>query len=230
MQGVYLVACIIAFFVFAFLAIFSAKYRPLAKEAFRCVFNTITFRPCDVQLSEKIKATVVGGIMEKSPGTARFVNKHFEALSWIFTILTVVSLAYVLLGLYNFFVFGSCDPSDPSGCILTQLTNGSSTNTLNGTCTITADFAEFYGSECQYCKQMEPIVAQVEKETGIKFEKLEIWHNQTNAKTFEIHSFEVKRDCMGALGVPTFYSVKNKKAICGLQSIEELKKFVNENK
>jgi len=228
MQGVYLVACIIAFFVFAFLAIFSAKYRPLAKEAFRCVFNKITFRPCDVQLSEKIKATVVGGIMEKSPGTARFVNKHFELLSWVFTILTVVSLAYVLLGLYNFFVFGSCDPADPSGCILTTLTGGN-TN-VTGVCTITADFAEFYGQDCPYCKQMEPVIAQVEQETGIKFEKIEIWHNQTNAKTFELHATEIKRDCMGALGVPAFYSVKNKKAVCGLQTKEELKKFILENK
>lgn len=224
-----MVACIIAFFVFAFLAIFSAKYRPLAKEAFKCVFNKITFRPCDVQLNEKIKAGIVGGIMDKSPGTARFVNKHFELLSWIFTILTVVSLAYIILGLYNFFVFGSCDPADPAGCILTTLTGGSTTN-VTGTCTITADFAEFYGAECQYCKQMEPIISQVEQETGIKFEKLEIWHNQTNAKTFELHVNEIKRDCFGAMGVPTFYSVKNKKAICGLQSVEELKKFVNENK
>ncbi len=39
--------CIFAFFVFAFLAIFSVTYRPLAKEAFECVFRRITLRPCE---------------------------------------------------------------------------------------------------------------------------------------------------------------------------------------
>lgn len=223
-----MVVCIIAFFVFAFMALFSAKYRPLAKEAFHCVFLKLTLRPCDVKLDERIKAGIVGKLLDKSPGAARFVNKHFELLSWIFTIITLVSLAYLLLGLYNFFVYGSCDPSDPAGCILTQLTNATVT-TPEGQCVIMADFAEFYGAECPQCKTMAPILAEVEADTGVVFEKLEVWHNETNQKTMQLHYPEIKRDC-GIPGVPTFLSVKNKKAICGEITYEQLRQFVLENR
>jgi len=223
------VVCIIAMFVFGFLAIFSAKYRPLAKDAFSCVWLKLTFRPCDIKLDERIKAGVVGKLMDKSPGTAKFVNKHFEAISFVFTILLFASLAYSLYSLYNFFVFGSCDPSDPSSCILTVLTNGTTTNTT--VCTITADFAEFYGAECPHCIKMEPTIAKVESETGIKFEKLEIWHNESNSALMKIHEPEILRDCgINGFPTPTFISIKNRVALCGEVSEEQLKAFVLKNK
>lgn len=212
------------------LSIFSAKYRPLAKEAFRCVFLMLTFRPCDVKLDERIKAGIVGKLLEKSPPTARFVNKHFDAMSFVFTILMIASFLYMIYGLYNFFVFGSCDPSDPTNCILTQLTGGNTNGANMPQCTITADFAEFYGEgDCTACKNMEPIISMVETETGVKFEKLEVWKNESNKKIMQIHNPEIKRDC-GIPGVPTFLSVKNKKAICGEITYEQLKTFVLDNK
>jgi len=223
-----LVVCIIALFVFSFLAIFSAKYRPLAREAFRCVFLKITFRPCDAKLDEKIKAGVVGTLMEKNSGLAKFVNVHFELLSFIFTILMIASLAYVLFGIYNYVMFGTCDPANPESCMLTVLTNGTTT-TNSSICTIQADFVEFYGTECPHCIKMIPIVSQVESETGIKFEKLEVWHNYSNQQIMQIHATEIQRDC-GVMGVPAFVSIKNKKAVCGEMNKEELKKFVLENK
>lgn len=227
-----MVVCIIAFFVFAILSIFSAKYRPLAKEAFKCVFLKLTFRPCDAKLDERIKAGVVGKLMDTHPSLAKFTNKHFEAISFAFTILMVVSMIYLAIGAFNFWKFGTCDPANPQNCPLTIfVANSSNVNDtiVPANCTIVADFAEFYGAECPHCKKMEPIVAQVEAETGVKFEKLEVWHDENNQKTMMIHSNEIQRDC-GTLGVPAFVSIKNRKAVCGEMTAEQLKTFVNANK
>jgi hypothetical protein len=103
--------CLIALFVFAVLGIFSTKYRQLAKEAFRCVFLKIQFKPCDVELDTKIKSTLTSKLLRRSPRAAKFVYKRFELLSLVFTILFFASLAYTVYGLYNLFTIGTCDPN-----------------------------------------------------------------------------------------------------------------------
>jgi hypothetical protein len=105
------------------MSIFSARFRPLAKEAFGCVFKTITFRPCDTGADAKLKAEVVSGLLKVSPRGARVVNQHFILISWIFVILSVVSFAYTAVGLYNFYFYGNCDgPQSIEACILNDLT------------------------------------------------------------------------------------------------------------
>lgn len=215
-----LVLCIIALIVFAIFSIFSAKYRPLAKEAFGCVFRMATLRPCETGFDRKLKAKVVAGVFEKSPSAARLVNAHFEILSWIFTIIFFASFAYSAYGAYNLITVGTCDPAHPENCPVSGI-NGNQTK-----CDITADFAEFYGAECLHCKAMEPIVAQVENETSIIFDKREVWHNETNKQIMLMHGDDIKNYCDGVLGVPAFYSMKMKTAVCGEISKEELKDFV----
>ncbi len=77
----------------------------------------------------------------------------------------------------------------------------------------------FYGTECGHCHAMEPVIKQFEKETGKKIEKLEVWHNGTNAAFFE--------ECDGGFcgGVPFFYNEKTKAKICGEATLAELKKW-----
>jgi protein-disulfide isomerase len=105
------------------MSIFSAKYRPLAKEGLRCVFRTITMKPCDTGMDDRIKAELVSGVLKFSPGAARFVNRHFTSLSWIFVLLTVASMLYSAYGLYNFYFYGNCDgPNSVNGCIINDLT------------------------------------------------------------------------------------------------------------
>jgi len=113
-----MVACIIALFVFAVLSIFSAKYRALAKEAFRCAFLKITFRPCEGALDSKIKARVLSRLYDTSPKAAAVVGRHFEMFSWLFLILTVASGIIVAQGLYNIYMYGSCDPVNPEQCLI----------------------------------------------------------------------------------------------------------------
>lgn len=103
-------ACLIALFVLAVMGIFSARYRRWAKEAFDCVSRRVTLRPCKTGFNEAVKAKVTSKLMGRHPGFARFTHSHFEAISWAFTIILFISLAYSAYGAYNYVVYGTCDP------------------------------------------------------------------------------------------------------------------------
>ena len=114
-----MVLCIIALIVFSILGIFSGYYRGLAKDAFKCVFLMIQFKPCEVGLEEKIKTKITSKLMV-IPSLARFFYKNFKIISWIFTISFFASLFYSAYGIYNLLVIGRCDPNSTS-CELTSL-------------------------------------------------------------------------------------------------------------
>jgi len=81
---------------------------------------------------------------------------------------------------------------------------------------------EFSGTECSHCKEMIPIIGKVEKELGVKFTYLEVWHDSKNAKFME----SIDKDANGnelCGGVPFFYNEKTKAKICGNTSFEKLK-------
>ncbi|MEW6036550.1 MAG: thioredoxin domain-containing protein [Candidatus Micrarchaeota archaeon] len=174
-----MVLCIIAFVVFSVMSIFSARYRPLAKKGFECVFRTVTLRPCDTGLDEQLKADLVSGLLKVSPGAARLLNRHFTLFSWLFVLLTLGSLAYAVFGVYNFYVYGNCDGPGASGaCILNDLTgdygrfsepkdlvpptslDGISAGTPNASVTI----VEFGCFTCPYTGKAEPVVQQILEE------------------------------------------------------------------
>jgi len=114
-----MVLCIIALIVFSVLGIFSGHYRGLAKDAFKCVFLTIQFKPCNVQLETKIKTKITSKLMVV-PSLARFFYKYFKPISWIFTISFFASLIYSAYGIYNLLAIGRCDPNSTS-CEITSL-------------------------------------------------------------------------------------------------------------
>ena len=78
---------------------------------------------------------------------------------------------------------------------------------------------EFYGEECHFCNEMEPLVEKLEKELKIKVQKIETWHNEENNELRE------EFDSGNCGGVPYFYNRKTKKFICGAVSYEELKEW-----
>ena len=102
--------CLAVMVVFGFLGIFSARYRKWAKESFGCVGRMITFRPCTATFKQKARAKVTSVIMKRHMGLARFTHRHFEAISWVFTIMFFLSLGYTGYSLYNLAVYGTCDP------------------------------------------------------------------------------------------------------------------------
>ena len=118
--------CILALVVFGILGLFSTTHRPLAKEAFDCVFRRITLRPCNSNFDQKMNGKIVGKLINKSPRSARFVNRNFELLSWIMVVVFFISMIYSGYAIYNLGVHGTCNPEDPNSCPLTsdQLTSG----------------------------------------------------------------------------------------------------------
>lgn len=109
--------CIIALVVFGVLGLFSVRYRKVAKEALDCVLRRVTLRKCTTGLDKRLKSQITGKLMKRSPKTASFVYKHFEILSWVFTLLLVSSLVATGYGLYNYAVFGNCNGDQGGFCV-----------------------------------------------------------------------------------------------------------------
>jgi hypothetical protein len=134
--------CIAAFVVLSIMGIFSASNRQLAREAFDCVGRRVTLRPCNTGFDEKMKAKLLGVVITRSEGAARFLNKNFELLAWIFLILTLASAFYSVRGLYLFYTTGSCNGANDTGfCVfdptganneISQVGAGCSANQASG--------------------------------------------------------------------------------------------------
>ena len=129
--------CVLALIVFSILALFSARYRPLAREAFDCVFRKVTLRKCETGLDTRIKAQLTSTFLRVSPKMGRAVYKHFELISWLFTILFVVSVAGVAWGGYNYWMYGNCNGPNADGfCVFDPTGAKTSTSAPDGSCPI----------------------------------------------------------------------------------------------
>jgi len=111
--------CLVALFVFSIMSLGSAKYRPLAKQAFKCFTKTLTLSPCDMAFEQRVKAKVTAGLLKVSPALARFFYWNFRIFAWIFTLSFFISLGYTVYSFYNFAVYGSCEPGGT--CYLTPI-------------------------------------------------------------------------------------------------------------
>ncbi|MBI2232569.1 MAG: hypothetical protein HYU56_01505 [Candidatus Aenigmarchaeota archaeon] len=80
-----------------------------------------------------------------------------------------------------------------------------------------SDLLEFYGTECPHCKTMEPLIDRLEKETALKIQRLEVWHNEANAKLLR----QLDKGFCG--GVPFFFNKKTEKWICGSTTYDKFK-------
>ncbi len=79
------------------------------------------------------------------------------------------------------------------------------------------ELIEFYGTECTHCITMQPLVEKLEKEEKVKLKRLEVWHNEENARTMQ----EIDQGKCG--GVPFFFNKKTGKWICGAADYDKLK-------
>jgi thiol-disulfide isomerase/thioredoxin len=81
----------------------------------------------------------------------------------------------------------------------------------------------FHGQECPHCRRMMSRVEKLENETGIRFERLEVWHDETNADLMRSYSEQIAPKCGHQLPVPTFLNPESKDAFCGEVEYEQLK-------
>ena len=84
---------------------------------------------------------------------------------------------------------------------------------------MTDELIEFYGTECVHCHEMAPLTEKLEKETGKKITRFEVWHNAENAKMLQ--KFDPNGERCG--GVPFFFNTKSNKWICGSTNYEKFK-------
>ena len=118
--------CVLALIVSGFLAIFSATHRRIARLAFDCVFRKVTLRPCDTGLDTELKGRITGPILRRSPRVGRHVLKHFELYSWILVLLTIFSIAGLVHGGVNYYVYGNCNGLAGGFCVIDPIAGGSS--------------------------------------------------------------------------------------------------------
>jgi hypothetical protein len=111
--------CFVALVVFSVLSIWSAKYRRLAKETFKCVTKTLTLSPCDMAFEQRVKARITAKLLNLNPRLARMFYQNFRIFAWAFTATFFVSLFVTIRSFYNYAVYGSCEPGEP--CYLTAL-------------------------------------------------------------------------------------------------------------
>ena len=95
----------------------------------------------------------------------------------------------------------------------------SSNNINNNNTHEKLSLVEFYGAECKHCNEMEPLIKKLETELKMKVNKIEVWHNDNNARMMQ----EYDKGYCG--GVPFFFNEKTGKWICGAVSYAELKKW-----
>jgi thiol-disulfide isomerase/thioredoxin len=68
----------------------------------------------------------------------------------------------------------------------------------------------FYGVECSHCDLMDPLIKQLEDETGMTLRKFEVWYNDDNQRLLQ----RLDKDGL-CNGVPFFYSKIKRDWICG---------------
>lgn len=214
-----MVICIIALPVFAILGLFSMKYRALAGEAFRCLFRTVQFKPCDTGLDVRIKSKFTAKLMWW-PAFARFFYKYFAPLSWIFVILMLLSTVGVGYGAYNYVLYGNCNGPDSSAfcvfnvvhkdqpeCSLIGASSVSGTvnpakveagdNPILGNEGAEITLHEFGCYSCPYTRDAEPVVKEIlEKNPDVRL----VFHDVP----LEIHAYSIEAGkgamCAGAQG------------------------------
>jgi len=127
--------CFIALILFAIFGVFSVSYRKLAVEAFDCVFRKVTLRKCQTRLDERIKGKIVGRVMRRSPKLAVFLHKNMEVFSWVLLILTVFMLYGLIVGGYNYYLYGNCNgPNEDGFCVFDPTGSHTGTSTLVDSC------------------------------------------------------------------------------------------------
>lgn len=178
-----MVLCIIGLVVFGILGIFSAKYRQLAREAFECVFRMAQFKPCQGGFDDKIRREILSKAFQVHPSFAKYVNRYFGLLSWIFVVSFVISLFFTGQGIYNYAIYGNCNGPQGGFCIFDPF--GGTEPSTSGTCPVVGaegrslNYPEELGKHnigptdakvalvevgcfnCPYTKQAEPIVKQI---------------------------------------------------------------------
>jgi thioredoxin family protein len=177
-----MVLCLIALPIFMIIGIFSIKYRKLSKDAFECLFKTVTLKKCKNGLDDRIKSRITGTILKHSPKLAKLVYKYYKILSWIILIIFIWSAYEGSIGVYNYINYGNCNGPESVGfCMLDPLGESSGISEIDctehdheiqfpllekddpiiGSKEAQLTIIEFGCYTCSFTKNIEPTVKQI---------------------------------------------------------------------
>jgi protein-disulfide isomerase len=192
--------CVISAIVLSIMGIFSASNRVLAKEALDCVFRRVTLRPCNTGFDQKMKARLLGTVITRSEKAARFLNRNFEYIAWIFFALLLSSGIFTLRGFYLFYTTGSCNGLNDTGlCVFDPTGKNNETSIIDEGCrpgdpvtgtALTLDYTDLSGFPtlnpedpdkivfigcfaCDYTRKAYPLVKELVEKTGASLTFLE---------------------------------------------------------
>jgi len=81
----------------------------------------------------------------------------------------------------------------------------------------------FHGRECPHCRVMMPLVEMLDKETGVRIERLEVWHDEKNADLMRSYREILGPKCGGQLRTPAFMNTETNDILCGEVPYDKLK-------
>lgn len=69
---------------------------------------------------------------------------------------------------------------------------------------------------------MGPVITEVERQIGRRFERLEVWHHPENRARMRQVADVLRNACGGMIGVPAFFNEATGEALCGEQEFDTL--------
>ena len=116
--------CLLSFLVFGFLGIFFAEYREMAREAFGCMVQRAKTGSCDADFEDRMRSTIIGKAMDRSPRLASFLNSYLDYITWVLAGILILSAAYAGVSIFNYLAYGNCNgPASNAGCSIAKAAN-----------------------------------------------------------------------------------------------------------
>jgi len=90
----------------------------LFKKSTYCVSRRATFRKCDSTFKDDVKNSMLRKVVIKHPTWVKPLSIIIEVASVLIIIITIWSLLVGTKALTSLYVYGTCDPTQPSACAL----------------------------------------------------------------------------------------------------------------
>ena len=90
----------------------------LFKSATHCFTRRVTFRACDTSFKDDVKNGLLRKVILKHPGWVKPLSIAIEVASLLIILVTIWSLLVGAKSLVSLYVYGTCNPSNPSSCSL----------------------------------------------------------------------------------------------------------------
>lgn len=97
-----------------------AKYWGTFKKAWGCVGKKVTLQKCETNFKEDIKNSLLSRFVVRRPKLVKPLSVGIEILAVLVVLITVWSLVEAAKAGLSLWVFGTCNVSRPSACLITD--------------------------------------------------------------------------------------------------------------